>query len=67
MIGNMVLLLLYMFDDRIEIVSYGGIPFSLSKEGFYRGTSVPVNKRLLTVFMAARYAEQSGHGILTIV
>ena len=43
----------YMFDDRIEIVSYGGLPFSLSKEGFYHGTSVPVNKSLLTIFMAA--------------
>ncbi len=57
----------YMFDDRIEIVSYGGLPFSLSKEGFYSGTSVPVNKSLLTIFMAAGYAEQSGHGIPTIV
>lgn len=57
----------YMFDDRIEIVSYGGIPFSLSKEGFFRGTSVPVNKSLLTIFMATKYAEQSGHGIPTIV
>ena len=57
----------YMFDDRIEIISYGGLPFSLSKEGFYHGTSVPVNKSLLTIFMAAKYAEQSGHGIPTIV
>ena len=37
-----------MYDDRIEIISYGGLPFSLSKEGFFRGTSVPVNKSLLT-------------------
>lgn len=58
---------IYLFDDRIEIVSYGGLPFALSKEGFYHGTSMPVNKSLLTVFMAAKYAEQSGHGIPTIV
>lgn len=57
----------YMFDDRIEVVSYGGLPFSLSKEGFYHGTSVPVNKNLLTIFMTAKYAKQSGHGIPTIV
>jgi len=57
----------YLFDDRIEIVSYGGLPFSLSREGFYNGTSVPVNRSLLTVFMACGYAEQSGHGIPTIV
>lgn len=58
---------IYLFDNRIEIVSYGGLPFSLSKEGFYQGTSVPVNKSLLMIFMAAKYAEQSGHGIPTIV
>lgn len=56
-----------MYDDRIEIVSYGGLPFSLSREGFYNGTSVPVNKSLLTVFLASKYAEQSGHGVPTIV
>ena len=58
---------IYLFDDRIEIVSYGGLPFSLSREGFFNGNSIPVNKSLLTVFMAANYAEQSGHGIPTIV
>ncbi len=58
---------IYLFDDRIEIISYGGLPYTLSKEGFYQGTSVPVNKSLLTVFLAAKYAEQSGHRIPTIV
>ena len=57
----------YMYDDRIEVVSYGGLPYSLSIEGFFSGTSVPVNKSLLTIFMAAKYAEQSGHGVPTIV
>ena len=56
-----------MFDDRIEIVSYGGLPYTLTKEGFFNGTSVPVNKGLLLVFIAAGYAEQSGHGVPTIV
>ena len=58
---------IFLFDDRIEIISYGGLPFALSKEGFFKGTSVPVNKSLLTIFMAAKYAEQSGHGVPTIV
>ena len=57
----------YLFDDRIEIVSYGGLPFSLSLEGFFNGTSVPVNKSLLTIFIVSKYAEQSGHGVPTIV
>lgn len=58
---------IYLFDDRIEIVSYGGLPYTLTKEGFFNGTSVPVNKSLLLVFIAAGYAEQSGHGVPTIV
>lgn len=57
----------YLFDDRIEIVSYGGLPYTLSKEGFFSGTSVPVNKSLLMIFMASKYAEQSCHGVPTIV
>ncbi len=57
----------YVFDDRIEVVSYGGISFTLTKEGFYSGTSVPVNKSLLTIFMACGYAEQTECGIPTIV
>lgn len=58
---------IYVYDDRIEIVSYGGLPYSLSLEGFYHGTSVPVNKSLMTIFIATGFAEQSGHGVPTIV
>ncbi len=57
----------YIFDDRIEVVSYGGLPYGLSKEGFFQGVSKPVNKALLTLFILSNYAEQSGHGIPTIV
>ncbi len=65
--NNVIAPSVYLFDDRIEIVSYGGIPFALSKEGFFQGTSIPVNKSLLTVFLATKFAEQSGHGVPTIV
>jgi len=58
---------IYLFDDRIEIVSYGGLPYTLTTEGFFNGTSVPVNKSLLLIFIATGYAEQSGHGVPTIV
>ena len=57
----------YVFDDRIEIVSYGGLPYDLSKDGFFNGVSKPVNKSLLTLFILSNYSEQSGHGIPTIV
>ena len=57
----------YVYDDRMEIISYGGLPYALSMEGFYTGTSIPVNKSLFTIFIAVGFAEQSGHGIPTIV
>ena len=57
----------YIFDDRMEIVSYGGLPFGLSEEGFYAGTSKPVNNRLFTIFITGDFSEQSGHGIPQIV
>jgi len=58
---------IYIFDDRIEVVSYGGLPYGLTKEGFYNGTSLPINKSLLTLFILSDYSEQSGHGVPTIV
>lgn len=57
----------YVFDDRIEVVSYGCIPYGLSIEGFYKGISRPVNKALLTIFNAVGLSEQTGHGNPTIV
>lgn len=57
----------YMYDDRIEVISYGTIPYDLSLNGFYAGTSVPVNKGLFALFSNAHLTEQTGHGIPTIV
>ena len=57
----------FIFDDRIEIQSYGGIPFTLSIDEFYSGKSKPVNRALFNVFSLVDYTEQSGHGITTIV
>lgn len=58
---------IYIFDDRIEIVSYGDLPFKLTKEGFFSGKSIPVNERLFRIFIACDHSEQSGHGIPEIV
>jgi len=33
----------YVFSDRIEIVSNGGIPNNLTEEDFFNGVSKPVN------------------------
>lgn len=57
----------FVFDDRIEVQSYGRIPFMLSLEEFYSGKSMPVNKSLFDLFILADYAEQSGHGVGIIV
>ena len=57
----------YIYDDRIEVVSYGGLPYGLSEEGFYTGTSKPVNHRLFNIFITCGFSEQSGHGVPQIV
>ena len=56
-----------IFDDRMEIVSYGRIPFPLSQEEFYKGDSRPVNAGLFSVFAKLNKIEQSGHGVPRIV
>lgn len=57
----------YLFDDRIEVISYGGLTYRLSKEDFYSGVSMPVNRSLLFVFAAVGLAEQTGHGVPKII
>ena len=57
----------YIYDDRIEVVSYGGLPYGLSEEGFFAGISRPVNNRLFNIFITCGFSEQSGHGIPQIV
>ena len=57
----------YIYDDRIEIVSNGGLPSALTKEDFFAGISKPINKKLLKVFSDLDYIDQTGHGIPLIV
>lgn len=57
----------FLFDDRIEVVSYGSLPYGLRKSSFYEGESVPVNKGLFDIFILAGLAEQSGRGVPKIV
>ena len=58
---------IYVFQDRMEIVSIGGIPSGMTKEQFLRGESRPVNEELMRIFMACGIVEQSGHGVPLIV
>lgn len=58
---------IYVYSDRLEIESFGGIPSVLTKEQFLRGKSEPVNKELFDIFRACDFAEESGHGVPSVV
>ncbi len=57
----------YWFEDRLEIVSYGGIPKNLTKEEFLSGKTEPVNKELMKIFLQCGIVEHSGHGVPVVV
>lgn len=56
-----------MFDDRLEILSYGGMPYSQTKERFLQGISVPRNLSLMRVFQDLEITEKTGHGTIKII
>lgn len=58
---------IYIFDDRIEIISTGGLAFGYSKEDFYGGISRPINSGLFKIMGQLNLVEQTGHGNLVIV
>lgn len=58
---------IYIYKDRIDIESFGGIPKVLTKEQFIKGKSAPVNKRLFDIFKSCHFAEESGFGVPSIV
>ena len=55
------------FDDRLEIISHGGLPFGLSKDQFFNGISKPRNENLTDIFVRLGIVEHTGHGIPTII
>lgn len=56
-----------VFDDRIEIVSHGGLAIDQDEKGFYSGTSLPVNDVLASMFLQLRISERSGRGVPKII
>lgn len=58
---------IYIYSDRLEIVSYGGLPYGLTLDEFYKGTSRPINKALWMIFNSAEYVDQNGQGVPTIL
>ena len=58
---------IFMFDDRIEIVSPGGLPRGLSKDEYVEGrVSILRNPILANVFNRLNYIEAFGTGIRRI-
>lgn len=57
----------FMYKDRVEIASPGGLVSGLSKEAYLRGgISLPRNKTLAEVFLRIGMIEKPGTGILRI-
>jgi len=57
----------YVYEDRVEIVSVGGLPEGLTLEEFYMGKSKPVNLELQRIMAQLNFVEQTGHGVPLIV
>lgn len=58
---------IYIYDDRIEIISTGGLPFDYSLDDFFAGISRPVNVGLQKIMGQLNMVEQTGHGVPKIV
>ena len=56
-----------MFNNRLEILSHGGLPIGMTNEEFFAGISRPRNATLLRIFLNMGITEHMGHGIPTIV
>ncbi len=56
-----------IFNNRIEILSHGGIPEGMSEKDFFEGISKPRNATLMRIFLNMGLTEHTGHGIPTIV
>ena len=54
---------IYIFTDRLEIISSGGLPVNLSKDDFFLGVSKPVNEELAKLFIRLDLMEQTGYGV----
>lgn len=57
---------IYVFNDRLEIISTGGLPHNMTKEDFFGGVSKPVNEALAKIFIKLGLIEQTGHGVTAI-
>jgi len=59
--------LVSLFEDRLEIISHGGLPYNQTKEQFFQGISIPRNEALMRIFQDLDITEHTGHGIPNIL
>lgn len=52
-----------VFSDRIEILSRGAIAPNQTLEGFFKGYSKPVNRKLSEIFLQLHISEKIGRGV----
>lgn len=52
-----------VFEDRIEILSYGGLPAKQTIRGFFAGKSKPRCIELAEIFLRLKISERSGRGV----
>ena len=65
--SRMVPPVINIYQDRLEIVSIGGLPVDYSLEDFYLGISHPINRGLQKIMGQLGIVEQTGHGVPEIV
>lgn len=56
-----------VYSNRIEILSRGTLDPRQTKEGVFRGESVPINKKLSDIFLQLHISERSGRGVSKII
>ena len=57
----------FFLKDRIEILSHGGLPHTLSLNEFYLEISKPRNIRLMKIFSDLDIVDHTGHGVSIII
>lgn len=58
---------IFWYENRMEILSYEGLPSGLSLEEFFSGATDPINPKLMEIFIQCGFVDRSGHGVPLIV
>ena len=57
----------YIYSNRVEVISYGGLPFGQTEENFFKGISKPRSEGFIRILRDLDFAERTGHGIPQII